>query len=139
VLLLASCHRGPTEFELRRTFDAANLAFLRGELTDAQAVAERGLAQAGPQADSEWSWRFRMLRGDILISERNLSEVRALVHATLPPTVSDSLRAKQTFLEARVMLVDRRLDDALRLAKRVGEIAPRDRQLRGAGTKARRC
>jgi len=130
VLLLASCHRGPTEFELRRTFDAANLAFLRGELTEAQAVAERGLAQAGPQADSEWSWRFRMLRGDILISERNLSEVRALVHATLPPTVSDSLRAKQTFLEARVMLVDRRLDDALRLAKRVGEIAPRDRQLR---------
>jgi len=66
-----------------------------------------------------------------LISERNLTEVRELVHATLPPGASfDSLRAKQTFLEARVSLTDRRFNDALSLARRVAEIAPKDRQLR---------
>jgi CHAT domain-containing protein len=129
--LVAACRSGPSEAELRRTFDAASLAFLRGELTDAQMLAERGIAQAGPRSDSEWSWRFRLLRGDVLISQRNLTDVRPVIQAPLPPGVSfDSLRAKQAFLEARVMLADRRLDDALRLAKRVGEIAPRDRQLR---------
>jgi CHAT domain-containing protein/Flp pilus assembly protein TadD len=130
LLVLSSCHRGASESDLRRTYDQANLAFLHGELTEAQAIAERGLAQAGPQADSEWSWRFRLLRGDILISERNLSEVRALVHAALPPASSESLRAKQAFLEARVLLADRRFDAALSLAKHVAEIAPRDQQLR---------
>ena len=85
LLVLSSCHRGASESDLRGMYDQANLAFLHGELTEAQAIAERGLAQAGPQADSEWSWRFRLLRGDILISGRNLSEVRALVHAALPP------------------------------------------------------
>ncbi len=130
LLVLSSCHRGASESDLRRMYDQANLAFLHGELTEAQAIAERGLAQAGPQADSEWSWRFRLLRGDILISGRNLSEVRALVHAALPPASSESLRAKQAFLEARVLLADRRFDAALSLAKHVAEIAPRDQQLR---------
>jgi len=131
LLVVSSCHRGLSESDLQRTFDAANLAFLRGELTEAQALSEQGIAKAGPKADSVWSWRFRLLRGDILISERNLTEVRELVHATLPPgALFDSLRARQTFLEARVLLADRRLNDALSLARRVVEMAPRDQQLR---------
>jgi CHAT domain-containing protein len=109
------------------------VAFLNGELPEAQALAERGLTLAGPQQDSEWSWRFRLQRGDILISERNLTEVRGLVHATLPSGASfDSLRARQAFLEARVLMADRRFDDALARAKRVDEIAPQDQQLRFA-------
>jgi CHAT domain-containing protein/Tfp pilus assembly protein PilF len=130
LLVAAACHRGASEASLRQTYDQANLAFLNGQLTEAQMLAERGIALAGPQQDSEWSWRLRLLRGDILISERNLGEVRALVHATLPPASSDSLRAKQIFLEARVLLADRRFDEALSLAKHVAEVAPRDQQLR---------
>jgi CHAT domain-containing protein len=100
-------------------------------LTEAQAIADRGIALAGPHQDSEWSWRFRLLRGDIQISGRNLTEANELVHATLPPGAAfDSLRARQTFLEARVLLADRRFADALSLAKRAPEIAPHDQQLR---------
>src|SRR5215467_3532018 len=131
LLTVSSCHRGPSGSDLRRTFDAANLAFLQGELTEARALADRGIALAGPHQHSEWTWRFRLLRGDILISERNLTEVRELVQATLPPGASfDSLRARQTFLEARVLLADRHFNDALSLARRSAEIAPRDQQLR---------
>jgi CHAT domain-containing protein/Tfp pilus assembly protein PilF len=131
LLAASSCHRGPTESDFQQTFKAANLAFQRGELTDAQALAEQGITKAGAGRDSEWSWRFRLLRGDILISQRNLTEVRPLVHATLPAADSfDSLRGRQAFLDARIMLADRRFDDALSLAKRVGEIAPRDLDLR---------
>jgi CHAT domain-containing protein len=131
LLVLSSCHRGPSDADLQRTFDAANLAFRRGELTEAQALSERGVTNAGPQGDSVWSWRFRLLRGDILISQQNLGEVRALTHAAVPPGASfDSLRAQQALLDARLMIADRRLDDALSLAKRVGEIAPQDRQLK---------
>jgi CHAT domain-containing protein len=131
LLLASSCHRGPSDSDLQRTFDDANLAFLRGELAEAQRLSEKGAAEAGPQADSPWSWRFRLQRGDILISERNLTDVRDLVRATLPPDASfDSLRARQAFLEARLLLADRRFDDALSLARRVGQIAPRDQQVR---------
>jgi CHAT domain-containing protein/tetratricopeptide (TPR) repeat protein len=130
-LVVSSCHRGASDADLQRTFDAANLAFLRGELTEAQKLTEKAIAEAGPRANSLWSWRFRLLRGDIQISERNLADVRELVHATLPPGAAfDSVRARQAFLEARVLLADRRLADALSLAKRVPEIAPGDRQVR---------
>jgi CHAT domain-containing protein/tetratricopeptide (TPR) repeat protein len=133
LLLASSCQRSPSDADLQRTFDAANLAFLRGDLTEAQTLSEQGVAKAGPQADSVWMWRFRLLRGDILISERNLTEVRGLVQATLPAGASfDSLRARQAFLEARVLMADRRLGDALSRAKRVAEIAPKDQQLRFA-------
>jgi len=131
LFVLSSCHRGPSDSDLQRAYDQASTAFRNGELTEAQALAERGITLAGPQKESEWSWRFRLLRGDILISERKLTDVRPLIQASLPVGASfDSLRAKQTFLDARVLLEDRRLDDALARAKRVAEIAPRDRQLR---------
>ena len=133
LLVLSSCHRRPSDSDLQRTYDQANGALLNGELTEAQALAERGLTLAGPQQDSEWSWRFRLLRGDILISERNLTEVRGLVHAPLPSGAPfDSLRARQAFLEARVLMADRRFDEALARAKRVAELAPQDQQLRFA-------
>jgi CHAT domain-containing protein/predicted negative regulator of RcsB-dependent stress response len=129
---LSSCHRGSSDVDLQRTFDAANLAFRHGELTEARALSEQGMTSAGPRGDSVWSWRFRLLRGDILISQRNLGEVRSLTHAVMPAGASfDSLRAQQALLDARLMIADRRLDDALLLARRVGEIAPpQDRQLR---------
>ena len=128
---VSACHRGPSDSDLQLKFDEANLASQRGDLTEAQALAERGIAQAGPQGNSMWSWRFRLLRGDILISQRDLTEVRSLIRATLPAGESfDALRAKQTFLEARMMMADRRLDDALALLKRAGEISAGDRQLR---------
>src|SRR5262249_13426382 len=131
LLIVSGCHRGPSESDLQRTYDQANLAFLHGELSEAQTLSEQGIAKAGPQADSLWSWRFFPLRADILISERNLAEVRDLVHATLPPGESfNSLRARQAFLEARVLLTERRFVDALSLARRVAEIGPRDQQVR---------
>src|SRR5215467_14593320 len=132
LVVLSSCHRGPSNADLQRTFDAADLAFRRGQFTEAQTLSERGIASAGPQGDSVWSWRFRLLRGDVLISERNFGEVRPLTHAELPAGAAfDSVRAQQALLDARLNLIaDRRLDDALLLAKRAGEIAPRDLQIR---------
>src|SRR5262245_44776871 len=111
LLAAFACARSP-ERQFASTFDEARLAARRGELAEARAIVERGVARAQP--DSEWGWTFRLLRGEILLLQHQPSEVLPLVRAALPagPTF-DRLRARQKYLEALLLRSQNRFADAL--------------------------
>jgi CHAT domain-containing protein len=116
VLLLAlaavcACTR-TSERAFATTFRAAKDAVQRGELTEARALAERGAARAAPE--TPWSWKFRFLRGEILLLQRQPAGVPGLVDASLPPGAAfDALRARQAYLAALLARSRNRLADAL--------------------------
>jgi CHAT domain-containing protein len=112
VLILTWSCAGVRERELASTFDEAQLAQRRGELPAAGALAERGVALARP--DSEWSWKFRLLRGEILLLQHQPSELDALIAAPLPPGPTfEPVRARQKYLEALVQRSRGQLEPAL--------------------------
>ncbi|MEN3337496.1 MAG: hypothetical protein V7647_1172 [Acidobacteriota bacterium] len=112
VLILTWNCAGIRERELASTFDRAQLAERRGELPAARALAERGVTLARP--DSEWSWKFRLLRGEILLLQHQPAELDSLVAAPLPtgPTF-EPVRARQKYLEALVQRSRGELEPAL--------------------------
>jgi CHAT domain-containing protein len=114
LLVSSACARTrDTEQRLTSTFDASKAAVRRGELDEARALADRGLSLSPP--DSEWAWTFRLFRGEILLLQhRQPSDVLPLI-STGPPAGAtfDGVRARQKFLEARLLLIQNRLPDAL--------------------------
>src|SRR6185503_1561440 len=78
----AACAR-TSERHLASAFEDATLTLRRGELDEARALTERGLSLA--QADSVLAWRFRLLRGEILLLQHQPSDVLPLVSAPVPP------------------------------------------------------
>ena len=129
--LVAACAcAGNSERRLTTTFEDAKLSLQRGELAEARAVAERGLALTTP--DSTWAWRFRFLRGEILLLQHQPTEVLPLVGAPLPEGPAfDPLRARQKYLEALVQRSQNRFVEALATLEAARRIAPdvRDVQL----------
>src|SRR5258708_700057 len=102
--LMATCAcTSRTEPQLQQTFDTATIALRRGELTEAQTLAERGLTLMQSAPESEWAWKFRLLRAETLISQLKLSDVAPLFASPLPGNAAfDSLRARRTYLGALV-------------------------------------
>jgi len=116
-----SCTRTPAK--AARTAADAAAAIRRGELVQAQLLAEQALADSSFSPDSTWPWTFRLLRAESLILQLNAKAARTDLTATLPPSAEfDSLRARQKYLQARAEVTEGRLqpalailDDALRL------------------------
>ena len=101
-----------TEHRLASTFDASKAAVRRGELGEARALAERGLALAAK--DSPWAWTFRLYRGEILLLQHEPADVLPLVREVPPAGAPfDGVRARQKYLEARLQLTQNHLTDAL--------------------------
>jgi CHAT domain-containing protein/tetratricopeptide (TPR) repeat protein len=122
LVLACGCARDP-ERRLASTFDEARLAARRGELNDARAIADRGLAMAPPA--SEWDWSFRLLRGEILLLQRQPSEVVPLIRASLPDGPAfGPLRARQKFLEALLQRSQNHFADALTTLEAARQLAP---------------
>jgi CHAT domain-containing protein len=113
LIVVGACARiGDREEQLKSTFDASKAAVRRGELGEARTLAERGLSLSQP--DSEWAWTFRLFRGEILLLQHQPSEVGPLVSAALPAsTPFESVRGRQKYLEARLLLTQNKLADAL--------------------------
>ena len=81
------------------------------------------MALASP--DSEWSWTFRLLRGEILVLQRQFAEVEALIAAPLPPAASYSpLRARQKFVEAMLQRSRNQIAAALATLETARRLAP---------------
>jgi hypothetical protein len=77
------------------------------------------------QPDSEWAWRFRLLRGDILIAQLRLSDVQPILGASLPGGHPfDRLRARQKYLEAKAQVSRGQLPDALETLTQALSSAP---------------
>jgi CHAT domain-containing protein/Tfp pilus assembly protein PilF len=119
---------GHAERTLERTFEDARTALRQGKPAEARLLADRGITLTDRQPDSLWHWRFRFLRGEILIARRELAEVRPLLDATIVPGPQfDPLRVHQAYLRARAQLAEGRLPDALATldkSRQLGQAAP---------------
>jgi CHAT domain-containing protein len=89
------------------------MALRRGELSEADRLIDRGLA-AMP-AESEWAWRFRLLRGEVLVQQHRAPDAMRLVSAVVPvATGFERVHARQRYLEALVQRSQNRLHEALK-------------------------
>src|SRR5262249_4673169 len=80
---------------------------------------------------SEWLWKFRLLRGEVLLLQRQPGELPALVSATLPPGPAfDPLRARQLYVAALLQRSQNRFADALATLERARPLASRARDVR---------
>ena len=123
VLVVAWCCGADNEQRLAATFDASRTAVRRGELVEALALTDRGLALAPP--DSPWAWTFRLFRGEILLLQHQPSEVQPLVAAVVPDGPAfDEVRARQKYLEARLQVAQNHLPDALATLEAARRAAP---------------
>jgi CHAT domain-containing protein len=123
VLVVAWCCGADNEQRLAATFDASRTAVRRGELVEALALTDRGLALAPP--DSPWAWTFRLFRGEILLLQHQPSEVQPLVTAVVPDGPAfDEVRARQKYLEARLQVAQNHLPDALVTLEAARRAAP---------------
>jgi CHAT domain-containing protein len=123
LVLVTNCCSRNLERRLASAFTEATVAARSDDLIKARTIAERGAALAPP--DSEWSWQFRLLRGEILLLQRQPDEVRPLISAALPGGPSfDRLRARQQYLAALVLRSQNRFADALATLERGRRLAP---------------
>jgi tetratricopeptide (TPR) repeat protein len=87
--------------------DAATLAIRAGDLNAAQTLADQGIALTSSEPDSEWSWRFVLLRAEVLLRKHERSEAHALLDAELPGGAAfDLLRARRQFLRSFDYLIE---------------------------------
>ena len=85
LLLLAACQPRPPQFsDPQSAFQSVELDFLHGHLLQAQAGVDLASRQFSAKSP-EWAWRFRLLKGDILIKRGLSEEVLALLASQFPP------------------------------------------------------
>src|SRR5215471_16103665 len=108
-----------SEHQLEITFQAARNALWCGRYAEAQAFVERGLALTRSHPESEWSWRFRLLEGDVLVASNQITQVLPLLKVSLPDGPEfDVLRARQKYLEAKTQLEQGSLREVLTTLER---------------------
>jgi CHAT domain-containing protein/tetratricopeptide (TPR) repeat protein len=113
VALACAC-RFNTDVRLEREFQAARLAMLRGDLTQAEAFARRGIEQTESRRDSVLAWKFRLLLAEVALSKRSVPEAAPILAAELPARPEfDELRTRQKYLDARRQVDDGHLPQAL--------------------------
>lgn len=84
----AGCDK-PTSISWSHTYEEARIKLKRGDLRGASVAAEDGLRHF-VDADSEWHWRFTVLKGDILARQRLMKECLELLAPDLPGYLSKS-------------------------------------------------
>ena len=110
-LLLGGCGRITNP---QKIFEDARLKLKRGETLQAYQETERALKQF-PSEQTEWHWRFRELKAEILHGEGLDREALSLLKAQLPSSLASSdvaVRAKLT--QAAASTSTQQLSDAER-------------------------
>jgi CHAT domain-containing protein/tetratricopeptide (TPR) repeat protein len=103
LVLAAYACSGSAELQLTRIYEAGRVALLRGELPEARVLSDQGLTLLTSQPESEWAWKFRLLRGEILVVQGEFTSARPLLTSPMPlDPQSAPLRSRQKFLEARM-------------------------------------
>jgi CHAT domain-containing protein len=87
ILGLAACRQ--SHFNLEKQFQLARGAFERGDLPAALEASRVGLEHAG-SADSQSSWRFRVLEAETLIWQGKAKDSLALLDRDIPDSLSTS-------------------------------------------------
>jgi CHAT domain-containing protein len=130
--LMVTCACGGRSHQrIEQTFASAQSAFRRGELTDAATLVDQGLGLMRGEPGSHEVWRFRLLRAEIEIARLNFSDALPLLSAPLPGGPEfDALRARQKYLEAKILVARRQLPDALDALDKALQLAPSARDER---------
>lgn len=85
-LVVVACH---TSVSPNRTFENARLKLKRGDLKNALLEADKALRRF-PTRDTEWHWRFVVLKGEILARQRLWEDCLKLLAPDLPGYLSKS-------------------------------------------------
>ena len=82
-LLLPACMRR-APFDADEAYGQAVLLRRRGDLRQALALADRGVAQFGNSRESEWFWKFRLLKAEVLLTQGKAADASKLLDGPLP-------------------------------------------------------
>jgi len=109
VVLLYACHAPASPQSL---YEDARIKLKRGETPAALEEADRGLKQF-PVEKTEWHWRFRALKAEILHAQGLELDALALLGAELPPTLATSdLAVRRKFTQGAAEAALRHLTEA---------------------------
>jgi CHAT domain-containing protein len=95
---LLSCH---TAANPQVTYDRIELEIRHGDLNGASIDVEQALERFG-RATPEWHWRFRILKGEILVSQSDYSGALACLDGDLPSSLSGTDAAIQKSMYAGI-------------------------------------
>jgi len=99
LFLLPACTRSTSQLD--NDFNHARDAMWRGELAEAQQLADRGAERAPVTTNPGWYWRFRLLSCQVSILRRDFAAADGVLKAQLPIGAAyDGLRARQQWLVA---------------------------------------
>src|SRR4051812_30478780 len=122
LLVAGACARN-SESQLGATLDEARQALRRGDFSQAQGLAERGLAASPPE--SVWAWTFRLYRGEVLLQRQQPAEVLPLSTVPIPAGAAfDPVRARQKYLSALLQLSRNNLPGTLQALTEARQLAP---------------
>jgi CHAT domain-containing protein len=108
-LLLSACGR---TFDPQSVYEDARMKLKRGETSPAFQETERALKRY-PSEKTEWHWRFRVLKAEILHSQGLDRESLALLEAELPPSLAASdLAVRRKLTQGAACASTQRLNDA---------------------------
>jgi CHAT domain-containing protein len=97
---------------------AVTAALRRGDLASADSSVAQGESLTKGQPQGDWALRFRFLRADVFLSQRDLTEAALIAEISLPadsPALRE-LRARQQYLSARIEYAQGHLAKALEVA-----------------------
>jgi CHAT domain-containing protein/Tfp pilus assembly protein PilF len=96
-LPVAGCKRQPA-LAPEAVYANATLLRRRGNLAEALRLAEEGSQRFRSDPHSEWHWKFRLLKAEVLLTEGNASEAAALLRQSAP------IPSDNPEIEARLLL-----------------------------------
>jgi CHAT domain-containing protein/tetratricopeptide (TPR) repeat protein len=128
LIFLSAC--APSSRRLDSDYNQARQAMWRGELPDAQKLADEAAVRVSVSANALWHWRFRLLSCEVAILRRDFPAAQAVVKDQLPDGQAfDSLRARQRLLEAKLQVEQGRLRPGHEILAQARQLAGSDSEI----------
>jgi tetratricopeptide (TPR) repeat protein len=110
--------------------EQAQEALREGDTSGALGRTVEALSRLGLSDDSPSAWRLRLLHAEILITRRELTNVRAVLERNIPNTPGlSAIRARKRYLDARLALSSNDLPRAIEISAEARTIAVDDPDL----------
>lgn len=125
IVVLASACTRRADVQSAQAADAVTAALRRGDVVQAERIVDDGLSRTNAEPQSESAWRYRLLRGDVLLAKRDLPGATQIAQDALPDAPGfQALRVRQKYLQARLQFAQGRLQPALAIATDALKDAP---------------
>ncbi|HEX3704789.1 MAG TPA: tetratricopeptide repeat protein, partial [Vicinamibacterales bacterium] len=122
IATLGACTHAPS---LATTLDAARTALWRGDLIQAQALADKAVALTKTVPGSVDGWTAVLLRTEVQLARLDLASAEPVLAAAVPAGASfDGIRSRQLYLVARALVTRGRLAEALEKLEAAAPLAP---------------